>query len=163
MVAREHNGMYIAFYDGGSAPTRGAFIFDPAERRMALVTSPQYYLGAYAQPSTGELFVTDGQYIYLWDGGAASTFTWRSKLFDMEFPQNMAAVRVMAAAYPVTFTLINGSDGTTIATRTIANETPVRLPAGKLYTRLAFSVAAASSAGIQRVTVGESMQDCYAP
>lgn len=162
MVAREHNGMYVAFYDGGTAPTRGAFIHDTRDERISFTDTTQFYSGVYTRPSTGDLYVTDGSTIYVWDGGSSASFTWKSKVFGMPYTMNLGVMRVQSANYPVTVTLYDGATGTSIAAKSVTSSQPVRLPSGKLYDTFQIAITATGTAGVQRVVVGETMEDVYA-
>lgn len=159
IVGANRNDRYIGFFDGGSAPTRGAFIADESEERKAWTLTNQWFRGVYTDPGSGELFVTDGTNVLRWGTGAASSYIWRSKTFALPYPANFGAVRVAAFAYPVTFRLYNAENGALIATRVINNSEPVRLPSGRLYNAVQLEVEAASNAEVLYLAIGESLDE----
>lgn len=158
MVGANFNGAYIGFYDGGSAPLRGAIIYDPREQRTYLTTTPQFYVGRYTDPASGDLYLTDGENVLRWGDGVQSTYTWVSKLFGCPYPLNMGAVRVVATSYPVTFTL-RGATGAVVAVRTITGSEPVRLPAGQLYNQFYLELAASTGVSVSTVAVAETIEE----
>jgi hypothetical protein len=158
IVGSIYQGLYVGFYTDGVSNS-GTFIMDPNMPETGILKFDTVFNGAFTDRSTGDMYLTDGTNLLLWNGGADSTVTWRSKIFVNEAPLNMGAARVVATAYPVTFNLYDGSTGTLIATRTIANSEPVRLPAGKLYDQLQMEVVSSSSITVRSVAAAESMYE----
>jgi len=158
MLGANFNGTYFGFYDGGSAPLRGGIVYDPREQRIHLTTTPQFFVGRFTDPATGDLYVTDGENVLRWGDGAQSTFTWASKLFGAPYPLNLGAVRVVATSYPVTFTL-RSFTGAALATRTVATPEPVRLPNGTLYNQFYLEVTAGTGVSISTVAVAETLEE----
>lgn len=157
MLGANFNGVYVGFYDGGSAPTRGAVIYDPRDERARFTTTPQFYVARYTDPATGDLYLSDGSSVLRWGTGANSTFTWTSKVFGTSYPVNLGAVRVVATSYPVTVNVRNGENGSLIAARTITSREPVRLPMGRTYDQFYFEVTAGTGVSIYTVAAAETL------
>jgi hypothetical protein len=146
-----YDGKYIGFYNNG---TPGSFVFDPATSDFT--TASIYATAACIVPQTGKLYLQIGDSLNQWDAGAsAETLTWRSKKFQMNRSLNMAAAKVIADGYPVTFKLI--SDGVLKLTRVVTDTRPFRLPSGFLSDCIEFEVSCENV--IDAVYVVESMED----
>lgn len=111
MHAYWFEGLYIAFYDTGTAT--GGIIYDPSTN--SLFQTDVYATAGYVDPLRDALYlaVTDTGVAKLkkWGAGTALTKTWRSRQYQLRHPMNMAYGRVVADSYPVTFKTI--ADGTT--------------------------------------------------
>jgi hypothetical protein len=99
-----------------------------------------YARAGYYDPIQDKLFLITGtNTLVSFNTGSALTFTWMSKLFYSPTPRNMAAARVEAAGYPVTFKYY--ADNVLKYTHTVANGQPFRLPAGFMANTFHFEVS----------------------
>lgn len=155
IIGAVHDNRYFGFYYTGTV--RKCFIFDPSDPSRGLVDSTNSAYGTFYDPLTDKLYLSNGSSVLEWDGGAAQTYTWRSKELRSQYPLNLGAARVQASAYPITFTLIDADTGSTIATRSVTGREPFRLPSGKLYNRFYVEVSATSEKYVQRVTCSENL------
>lgn len=124
--AYAHDGKYIAFYEDVDGH-RGGFIMDPS---MATFTLHDIYVeGGYTDLLTDTLYLSDGNAVVKWDGGAKVPYRWRSKLFTYPQPVGFSCIRVEAETYPVECDVTR--DGVLIASYNIVSPSVLRLPAGK--------------------------------
>ena len=83
----------------------------------------------YYDPIVDQLFlVTNNNQLVKFNTGSNLTATWTSKEFYSPVPTTMAAARVEAAGYPVTFSVY--ADGVLKSTQTVSNGDVFRLPSG---------------------------------
>lgn len=121
--AYAHDLKYVAFYNNGV--TSGGFIYD--------LTSGQFILhDIYAQAGftdlrRDQLFLAfSDRTVKKWLGGAAKTYTWRSKKFTLPSISGFSCAQLEAEAYPVTAKFY--MDGNLFHTQTVASRNMFRLP-----------------------------------
>lgn len=141
---------YIGFYDNGT--TQAGFIFDPANN--VLTEIDLFATAGFYDLPKDTLYLLIGGNIEKWEGGAAMTYTWHSKLFSAARPCNLACGVIDAANYPVNFSLI--VDGVQKYSGTISSQEPFRLPGGYIGRNFEFEVSGTAS-GIRNIAVSESM------
>jgi len=118
--AYRYDGMYLAFYDGG------CFTFTPGKGLEFHDITAE---GGYYDLLSDTLYLIQGNSIVTWEGGAAQTYTWRSKIH--EIPPGSASftcAKVIAYGYPVTMRLY--ADGAVIYEHDVQSASMFRLPAG---------------------------------
>jgi hypothetical protein len=92
-----HNSGYTAFRGGGDA--KSGFVFDPSESppKITRLHTPVAIDAAFTDEWTGStLFISNGT-LWVWDPLDATVmfpYRWRSKIFQMEYDQNIAAAKV---------------------------------------------------------------------
>lgn len=139
-----HDSRYIAFYTKSDG-TKGGFVVDLASAQMTLHTlgagAEVDILGGYTDLRNDQLYLVNAnKQVVKWDGGAARTGKWRSKLFALPQITGFSCVQVEAqawtdaagnavAAYPAGQTARVYCDGTLIHTQTLIERAPFRLPA----------------------------------
>ena len=118
----EHDGKYIAFlYNGAFA----ALIFDLGSTPTLTTTTLATY-GGYRDPKGDALFLAQpGNVLSKFDSGAPMELTWRSGVIKTPHDRPWSCARVVADAYPVTFSWITSS-GT--FTQTATSRYAFRLP-----------------------------------
>jgi hypothetical protein len=150
--AYQHDGRYFAFYDTGSV--QGCLVFSFNGQEPALVTLDQAATAGYQEPLTDTLYLAVGGNIVRWDAGSALTHTWRSKLYTLPKPMSFAVGQVIARAYPVSLTILSDSVSHAV---TVANAQPFRLPAGRQYTDVEFTIS--GTVEVEQVLLATSMDD----
>jgi len=153
--AAVHDDRYFWWWDNGVA--KGLLIFQLSAAGVAqVVESDIYATAAFADHRKDELYVAlENGNLYKWDAGTASTMVWRSKLWHLDRPQNVGAVKIDAAAYPVTFRLY--SEGVLQDTVTVADGRPTTLRGDRRYEDMEFEIEA--TAMVNTVTVASSILD----
>lgn len=123
--AYRHDGRYIAFYSGG------CFSFTPQEGFEFFDVTAE---AGYYDIADDTLYLIQGSSITAWGEGAAMTYTWRSKIFEV-IPggEGFNCARVVARTYPVTIRLY--ADGTLYHERSVADVEIFRLPPGGYLAR----------------------------
>ncbi len=144
---------YFGSYNTGSVT--GGFIIDPWNLDLGVVWTDQYATAGYNDPQRDALYLQIGADIKKWDGGSATSCTWKSKLYS--FPRHTcpAFAQVIATSYPVTFKLY--ADGVLKTTQSVSNADAFRLPAG--YLALDFEVQIEGSATVRGVGLADSIED----
>ena len=149
------DGRYYAFYDTGSV--QACLIFSFGED-AGFVKCDQYTTAGYSEERTDALFivgrVSTTNTLKEWNTGSAMTATWRSKEFRFHAGVCMARAKVMAAAYPVTFTLYQ--DGVAATPYSVLNGLPFPLPPGRSYS-LSFQID--TTAKVTSVRLATSMRE----
>lgn len=156
--AAVHDDRYYWWWDAGGG-TRGLLIFEFGGGGIQMIVESDIYAtAAFADHRKDELYLalaTDN-HLYKWDAGASNaTMVWRSRLFYVDRPQNIGAIRVEAAAYPVTARLY--SEGSLVNTVTVSNDRPTRLRGDRRYKDFVVEVQATSR--VEKVTVASSIFD----
>lgn len=127
IVATHLDGRYFAFFDTGTR--QGLLVLDLAGDGATVWESDQYATAAFNDIKTDSLYLAIGSNVKKWDGGASNlTYTWKSKIFVLPRPENMAVAQVFAESYPVTMKVY--ADGTLKHTQTVTNDRPFKLPSG---------------------------------
>lgn len=153
--AYAYNGLYIAFYSGGTKGS-GTLIFDPFNANVGLSHSDRHFVGAFVDKKSDTLFVTDGSKVSKWDQGTSKlTMLWRSKLFELESPNNFGFLRVVAESYPVTVRVYG--DEVLRDTLTVSDSSPVRLSSGRLYDTYYLEIEGTSV--VKKVLIGDDAQE----
>ena len=153
--AAVHDDRYYWWWDNGT--TRGLLIFEMGGGGVQqIVESDIHATAAFADHRKDELYLAlaNGN-LYKWDAGTAATMVWRSKLFHLERPQNVGAVRIDAEAYPITFRLYG--DGVLVDTVTVASQEPATLRGDERYRDFEFEIEAAAM--VNAVAVASSVLD----
>lgn len=142
IIATEHYGKYLAFYDDG---TPKSFLLDPKSRIASLVDLDISGVACCTDELNGQaIFVTPEQITKRFDpvSGDHMEFVWRSKSFATQRPWCPSYGRVVAELYPVTFRLYankpqpgpEGAGSTTeadmqlIIEKTVTSSRPFTLP-----------------------------------
>lgn len=147
-----YDDKYIGFYNTGAV--QGGFIIDP--KRGDFTMLDWYATAGYYDPQRDALFLVVGGVVVKFDEGASNlTASWRSKTFYSPRAINLGAVRVEAAAYPISIQIF--ADGTSIGTFSITSKFSQRLPAGFLANTWEFSVSTAVE--VYSVSFAESMTE----
>lgn len=126
------DGRYYAFYDTGV--TQACLIFSFGQD-AGMVKCDQYVTAAYSEERSDTLFVVQRvsttNTLKEWNAGTAMTVTWRRG--DSRFHSGvcMSRAKVIASAYPVTFTLYR--DGVAASPHSVLNSLPFPLPDGRAY------------------------------
>lgn len=133
-----YDDKYIGFYNTGTA--QGGFIIDPKKGDFTMLD--WYATAGYYDPQRDALFLVVGGVLVKFDEGATNmTASWRSKVFYSPRPINLGAIRVEAAAYPVSVQVF--ADGVSKGTFSITSKFAQRLPAGYLANTWEFYVTTA--------------------
>lgn len=156
--AAVHDDRYFWWWDAGGG-VRGLLIFEFGGSGVQMVVESNVYAtAAFADHRKDELYfalASDG-HLYKWDAGAsATTQVWRSKLFHLDRPQNVGAVKIEADTYPVTFRLYG--DGSLADTVTVNSEYPTTLRGDLRYREVFMEIECASR--VDSVTIASSIFD----
>lgn len=147
-----YDDKYIGFYNTGT--TQGGFIIDPKKGDFTMLD--WYATAGYYDPQRDALFLVVGGVLVKFDEDATNmTASWRSKVFYSPRPINLGAIRLEAAAYPVSVQVF--ADGASIGTFSITSKFAQRLPAGFLANTWEFAVSTAVE--VYSVALAESMTE----
>lgn len=126
-----YNGRVVILYQDASN-ARGALLMDLGGQGALLTTAninaATAITAAYYDAGTDTLYLAQGGNIVRFDAGSNLTYTWKSKVFRLEYPSNFSFGQVRATAYPVTLKVY--ADGALKLTKTVANANQFRLPSG---------------------------------
>jgi hypothetical protein len=147
--AFESDNRYIAFFDTGAR--QGGMIFTLGANPTFSETDV-YPTAGFRDKGRDALYVVVANTVKKWDAGTALTQTWTSGVFRAPHPVNLAAARVDAVTYPVTFQLY--ADGTLKHTQTVADKYAFRLPSGYRSTQYHFTVSSTNT--VRMVEMGTS-------
>jgi hypothetical protein len=132
-----HEGRYFGFYDTGSV--QAGFMFDtqsPTPFSLLSTFAP----GGYVDPRNDGLYLVNSNRVQRWRASVTPlSYTWLGKLFRMPVPCNMVWAQVVAESY-VNLTLKLYADGALVATKTVLNRKPFKMPAGYLATDFALEL-----------------------
>lgn len=127
IVAAQHRGRYMAFYQVGAA-WKG-FSIDPLNPDRGFVFYDVGFSAVYFDPLQGHLYGVSGTDIQKWDaGGSNMTAIFRTKVFRLPRPENPGAAEVIAEDYPATFKL--WADGVLRENRSVAGRDTFMLGSG---------------------------------
>lgn len=147
-----YDDKYIGFYNTGIA--QGGFIIDPKKGDFTMLDWNA--TAGYYDPQRDALFLVVGALLVKFDEGATNmTASWRSKVFYSPRPINLGAIRLEAAAYPVSVQVF--ADGVSKGTFSITSAMAQRLPAGYLANTWEFAVSTAVE--VYSVAFAESMTE----
>lgn len=137
----------------------GLIIFDPNDENIGLSVGDDQANSVFLDIEDGKMYIADLTKIYEWEGAATNmTYTWQSSKIRLPRPVNLGAAIVEAETYAdLTFKLyaeLNGSD-TLIATRTITDHEPVRLPGG--YQSNVFYAEVIGTDRVSRIAVAQNI------
>lgn len=145
-----YDDKYIGFYNTGTA--QGGFIIDPKNGDFTMLD--WYATAGYYDPQRDALFLVVGGLLVKFDEGATNmTASWRSKVFYSPKPINLGAIRLEAAAYPVSVQVF--ADGVSKGTFSITSKFAQRLLAGYLANTWEFAVS--TTVEVYSVAFAESM------
>lgn len=177
IVGQMYEGLYFGSYDDGGG--RKGFVFDPMSPAAGIFFLDTGYEAMHFDELQDQLYVLDGSSIKRWD--AATTYLavrHRSKVVQLQWPQNFACAQVIADAYPVTLHVdalgLSSAQVTAIAaasagrwtanepTRlrhsvTVASRAAFRLPAG--FAAEDWQVQIEATGPVQSVTLACSMAE----
>jgi hypothetical protein len=149
-----HDGRYIGFYNTGSV--QGGFVFEPREGDAAITLLDAYASAGYSDLVNDSLYLQIGTDIVKWHAGAGQmTYTWKSRLNLLPYPDIYSCAQVIASAYPVTFKLYG--DGVLKHTQTVASRAPFRLTGGSRYQSI--EVELSGTAEVAEVHVAHSIAE----
>jgi hypothetical protein len=121
------DGRYFAFFNTGSRT--GSVVLDLTGDSAALWESDQYCSALYNDIRADALYMVTGSNVKKWDGDTTNlNYSWKSKIFVLPRPENLAVGQVFASSYPVTFKAY--ANGVLKHTQTVANDSPFKLPSG---------------------------------
>ena len=140
----------------------GVIIFDPADSSIGLSLGDDQAAGVYLDIETDTLYITDLTNIIKWEGDADNnmTYIWRSGRMRLPRKVNLGACLVEADSYTsVIFKLYAEVSGTMtlMATLTVTDNVPVRLPGGFLSNL--YEIEIVSSDRVTRVSIAQSVFD----
>lgn len=126
-----YNGRVVIFYKDASN-VRGTLLMD-VSGQGALLTTASINAAAdvnagYYDPGRDTLYLAQSGNIVRFDAGDNLTYTWKSKLFRLEYPSNFSFGQVRSSTYPVTMKVY--ADGQLRLTKTVANANQFRMPSG---------------------------------
>lgn len=125
--ATQIDGRYFAFYDTGTK--QGLLVLDNTGDGAQLWESDLYYHAAFNDVKTDALYLASQGSVQKWDSGEAFlSYAWKSKIFVLAAPENLAAAQVLAKSYPVTMKVY--ADGVLKHTQSVANGDAFNLPSG---------------------------------
>jgi hypothetical protein len=158
MVGAVIEGRYHCLYTT-SGGQRGMLIFDfeggGAVFTVSNINEATAITAMYADPRTGNLYMAQGGNIVRYDRGSALSGVWRSGIYRLASPANMACFAVDAASYPVTLRVF--ADGAMVHTASVASRFAQRLPAGFEATEWSFELE--GSAKMTRIVLATSMSE----
>ena len=152
IIGAHYEGLYFGTFDTGTG--RQGFFVDPANPQGLLFVDVGFATMHFDE-LRDQLFVLNGASVQRWDGGAAMTYRFRSKLFTLPRPLNFAAGELCADAYPVTLRVFG--DGVLRHTQTVTSRQPFRLPSGFMATNWQLEVEGAHP--VQTLAIGTSMTE----
>ncbi|KZZ72404.1 hypothetical protein A3765_28510 [Oleiphilus sp. HI0130] len=143
---------YVGFYQGQSVS--GGFAI--TARGDTFIEFDFYADAGFVDPKTGDLYlVIDGD-IVKWDDDAANPipYRWVSAETLLASSQNIAAARVDAESYPVTFELY--SEGNLLHTQSVTSSEPFWLPGNYLVRR--YHIAIEGSTRVRAAFAAETLE-----
>jgi len=165
-IAGEYDGRYVCFFtrvDG----TRGGFILDPKEAEATFTTLDFYASACWTDDRTGDLYVVYDEKIAKWDAHARDRFRkrWRSRRWSVEEPVCPAYGRVVAATYPVDFTLYSNPDPDhpdafeAVCTKTVQSGQPFVLPSGYLGSSFELELQERGGGDVKEMAIASSVKE----
>jgi len=158
IVGTQYDDKYLGFYDSGAGALRG-FLIDPMASDAGIYFFSAGYAAAHFDPLSEQMYVLNGTSVQRWHAGASNmTATFKSKVFRMPAPINMAVAKVIADVYPCTFTL--RADARSPWVRTVTSKEPFALPSG--YTAENYQIEVSTDNDITGVIVTDNLRDLTA-
>ncbi len=129
MSAAYSDGRYHCLYTKTNGD-RGMLTFDLKSGTLSIAdTSADVPVTAlHADPRSGTIYMAQGGNIVRFDKGSNLTSRWRSGIYRLARPANMAVASLHAESYPMTVRVI--ADGVVVHTATPTSAYSFRLPAG---------------------------------
>lgn len=139
LIAGSHDNRYFGFYDATSlGGSKGCIVIDFNEDGFGLIDLPDHATAVYSDPITDDLYmVVDDSYslptrasnaLLRWDRGTTlRPYTWRSKLYQNDYPANFAMAQVMAKDFS-NLRMRVYADGVLIFDQTITSKREFVLP-----------------------------------
>lgn len=152
ILGAQYDGRYFAFYDNG---TKGCMVFSFNGVEPTFCTLDLHATAAFNDALTDTLYLVVNNDIVKFNYGTALTYTWKSKNFLMQQPQNFGAGQVISKSYPITFKFY--ADGALKHTQTVGSVAPFRLPSGFLSTEFEFQVEGTGE--VEQVSLASSMSE----
>lgn len=163
--AYNYDGRYVGFYNNGA--TTGGFIFDPQSETQPFSFFSTFATAGYNDPVRDALYLQVGPNIVRFDNNSTrSSYTWRSKKFEVGRRINFGWAKVEAPAFPVTLRVYvrecdtaSASHNQTVlkATRTVTSAEPFRLPDG--FTSDTWEVELAGTNQVTAVYLAQSAKE----
>ena len=154
MDAYQYNGRILLSYNTGSA--KGILVFDlsgqGAFETKCDINATNAITAGYLDPRSGTLYLAQNGSIVRFDQGTPLTFIWRSKVFRLGYPENLAVAQVRASGHPVTLRIYAG--GQLIHTQTVTSANQFRLPSGFRNVNWEFEIEGAYD--ITEVSIAQS-------
>jgi len=125
-VAFNWEQQYLCFYSDGSV-TR-AFVFNPFAPDLGVVYVEKFATGGFKDIEEDQLYMIVSDEIEKWDEGSDLSYTWKSRPTFTPKAVNMAAAKIHADSYPVTFEL--HVDDVKRFTKVVGSIEAFRLPGG---------------------------------
>ena len=163
--AGHFNGRYIFSHVPTGETDRVTGMIDLRAEQPFLVTSDLEAHSFYKHPSDGKLYaMADAGAVIEWRPAAAApkSMTWRSKLFELPYPENFAVIKIDGRAYDgaqggsPAFSCAVYADGNLIHTVTTLNA-PARLPGG--FQAHEWEIQITGNSEVERVVLAETMED----
>jgi len=145
---------YLCFYDDGSV-TRG-FLIDPFAPDFGVRYVEKYATAGYKDIEEDLLYLIISDEIEKWDQSTTNlSYTWKSRPTFTPRAVNMAAAKIIADAYPITFEL--HVDDVKRFTATVGSIDAFRLPGG--YKGEKYEVVIKGTRKVSEVTLATTMQE----
>ena len=150
MQAMNYEGTYIA--SNGTL----SIVYDPRGGKNSLTTCSATFTAAYNHSETDTLYYVDGVSVKKFGQGTGSySYTWKSKPFTSTAPRNLGWARLDANAYPLTFKLY--ADTTLIATHSVTDSEPFRLPSGTRAKQ--WEIELSGTSAVNSVAIADNMAE----
>lgn len=101
IIGRMYEGLYFGSYSSDGGATRQGFFIDPSNPQ-GIYFLDAGYVAAHFDELIDQLYVLSGTNVQRWDAGGLMTVRFKSKVFDLPKPENLAVLEVKADSYPVT-------------------------------------------------------------
>jgi hypothetical protein len=163
--AGHFNGRYIFSHLPAGAGGRQTGLIDLRAEQPFLVQGDLAALSFVNSQSDGKLYaMTAGGNVVEWRPSAAApkSFAWRSKLFELPYPENFACIKIDGTAYDeaeggtAAFACKVYADGSLIHTVSALNA-PARLPSG--FKAHEWEIEITGNAEIERIVLAETMEE----
>jgi hypothetical protein len=122
MICEVWDEKIFIFFDNG---VKAGLILDT---QTGLTSTTVHATATFVDPVTNSMFLAINDKIVKWDGGAAGTYTWKSRKLNMPVPRNFAYGQVLADTYPLVMNVY--ADDVLVHTESVTSSLPFRLPSG---------------------------------
>lgn len=144
--ALQYENLYIGFM------TSGGFVLDTVSGDFT--THDITATGGWYDRELGKLYIVVGGVIKEWSTGSNKTAVWKSKKFQLPYPDNFGVAQIFAGG---SVTVKIYADAVLKVTQTVTDSLPFRLPAGFLATN--WEVQLESAYEITSVLLASSMAE----